>query len=544
MNVEETVVEFTVTEDPEVVLMSFNVVGWAESDPIWQAEKPDYLRVDDFNADIDEHIESNEAVAAATEHISDLENPHQTTKAQVGLSAVDNTSDLNKPISNLMQAALDDKSDVGHTHIATDITDLQALLDDKQNALGFTPENSANKNQNDGYAGLDSSGLIPTALLPGYVDDVLEYANLAAFPVTGATGKMYIALDSNKTYRWSGSVYVEISASPGSTDSVTEGSVNLYFTASRVLSTVLTGLSLLTGGVISATDTILVALGKLQKQITDNLATLTSHTSNTSNPHSVTKAQVGLSLADNTADSAKVVASAAVLTTARNIDGQSFNGSNDITVIAPGTHEATGKTTPADADELPLVDSAASNVLKKLTWANLKATLKTYFDTLYLPVGSYGNMYSNMLNSGSAPTGTVLTTITGSQDTYVGLLGVTLAGANLNGFTVTPGDATSVVGRITYTGPATKLFRVEWTYSASTSETTMWYKFGLLKSGTFDPTAGTSRNKGSANVFSGGGNGIISLAQNGYLQLACAPSTTTAGQVRLFDVTIRVTAIN
>lgn len=47
---------------------------------------------------------------------------------------------------------------------------------------------------------------------------------------------------------------------------------------------------------------------------------------------------------------------------------------------------ATGKTIPVDADELGLVDSAASNVLKKLTWANLKATLKTYFDGLYAPL--------------------------------------------------------------------------------------------------------------------------------------------------------------
>jgi hypothetical protein len=46
---------------------------------------------------------------------------------------------------------------------------------------------------------------------------------------------------------------------------------------------------------------------------------------------------------------------------------------------------ATNKATPVDADALPLSDSAASNALKKLTWANLKATLKTYFDTLYVP---------------------------------------------------------------------------------------------------------------------------------------------------------------
>ena len=49
-------------------------------------------------------------------------------------------------------------------------------------------------------------------------------------------------------------------------------------------------------------------------------------------------------------------------------------------LIAGGT----GKTTPVDADTLPLSDSAASDATKKLTWANVKATLKTYFDTLYI----------------------------------------------------------------------------------------------------------------------------------------------------------------
>jgi hypothetical protein len=44
---------------------------------------------------------------------------------------------------------------------------------------------------------------------------------------------------------------------------------------------------------------------------------------------------------------------------------------------------AVAKTTPVDADIIPLLDSAASNILKKLSWANIKATLKTYFDTLY-----------------------------------------------------------------------------------------------------------------------------------------------------------------
>lgn len=55
--------------------------------------------------------------------------------------------------------------------------------------------------------------------------------------------------------------------------------------------------------------------------------------------------------------------------------------------VAATVHAATSKTTPVDADELALVDSAASFALKKLTWANLKATVKTYFDTLYAAIG-------------------------------------------------------------------------------------------------------------------------------------------------------------
>jgi hypothetical protein len=100
-------------------------------------------------------------------------------------------------------------------------------------ALGFTPENAANKGVANGYASLDATAKVPAAQLPSYVDDVLEYANLAGFPATGETAKIYVALDTNKTYRWSGSAYVEISPSPGTTDSLLEGSTNLYFTNTR-----------------------------------------------------------------------------------------------------------------------------------------------------------------------------------------------------------------------------------------------------------------------------------------------------------------------
>ena len=69
-----------------------------------------------------------------------------------------------------------------------------------------------------GVAPLDATSKISSTYLPSYVDDVLEYANYAALPATGETGKIYVALDTNKTYRWSGSAYVYITS--GAVDSV------------------------------------------------------------------------------------------------------------------------------------------------------------------------------------------------------------------------------------------------------------------------------------------------------------------------------------
>ena len=64
-----------------------------------------------------------------------------------------------------------------------------------------------------GVCPLGSDTKIPSAYLPGYVDDVLEYNSLSNFPATGEAGKIYVAKDTNKTYRWSGTQYTEISAS-------------------------------------------------------------------------------------------------------------------------------------------------------------------------------------------------------------------------------------------------------------------------------------------------------------------------------------------
>lgn len=64
-----------------------------------------------------------------------------------------------------------------------------------------------------GVATLGADGKVPSSQLPSYVDDVLEYTNKSSFPTTGETGKIYVDTSTNKTYRWSGTTYVEISAS-------------------------------------------------------------------------------------------------------------------------------------------------------------------------------------------------------------------------------------------------------------------------------------------------------------------------------------------
>ncbi len=124
-------------------------------------------------------------------------------------------------------------------------------------------------------------------------------------------------------------------------------------------------------------------------------------------------ADSGLTLSGtNTGDQTSVTGNAGTATalqTGRTIDGVTFDGTANITVIAPGTHAATSKTTPVDADELPIVDSAASNVLKKLTWANLRATAKTYFDTLYSPVGAAMLASANVFTRAQTVTPVTLT---------------------------------------------------------------------------------------------------------------------------------------
>ena len=136
-------------------------------------------------------------------------------------------------------------------------------------------------------------GVIPSSQLPSYVDDVLNFPDLVSFPSLGEDGKIYIAEDVNKTYRWGGSSYVEIggggvalgetsstayrgdrgkiaydhSISQGNphnttTSEVIEGT-NKYFTDLRVRNTVLSGLIKTNSSNVTNTDTVEIAVGKL-----------------------------------------------------------------------------------------------------------------------------------------------------------------------------------------------------------------------------------------------------------------------------------------
>ncbi len=115
---------------------------------------------------------------------------------------------LNKPIIP------DELADLAEDTTHRVVTDTEkSTWNWKQDALWFTPENSANKWVIGWYAELDWAWKVPSAQLPSYVDDVIEVADFASLPVTWETWKIYVTLDTNLTYRWSGTVYVEISAS-------------------------------------------------------------------------------------------------------------------------------------------------------------------------------------------------------------------------------------------------------------------------------------------------------------------------------------------
>ncbi len=109
---------------------------------------------------------------------------------------------------------------------------------------------------------------------------------------------------------------------------------------------------------------------------------------------------------------------------------------------------ATSKTTPVDGDSVPIIDSAASNVRKRLTWANLKATLKTYFDTLYALTGAVTTSgltqaTGKLLGRSTASTGAIEEITVGS--------GLTLSAGSLTATGFTPSASNALAGSIIQT---------------------------------------------------------------------------------------------
>lgn len=121
-----------------------------------------------------------------------------------------------------MDVLIDGKANVSHTHTAADVGAAAASHTHNYAATSHTHGQSdvtgladalaakANASALSGKADL-VSGKVPANQLPSYVDDVVEYSAMSAFPATGESGKIYVATDTNKAYRWSGSAYVEIS---------------------------------------------------------------------------------------------------------------------------------------------------------------------------------------------------------------------------------------------------------------------------------------------------------------------------------------------
>jgi len=131
-----------------------------------------------------------------TEIVNNIEVTAQPNDQIVDISVIDNADEVTLNITpTVIEINVNKGSSFAKwgTILGTlsDQTDLQNALNLKANLVG---------------------GKVPASELPSYVDDVVEVADYAALPATGETGKIYVTLDNNKIYRWSGSVYIEIAA--------------------------------------------------------------------------------------------------------------------------------------------------------------------------------------------------------------------------------------------------------------------------------------------------------------------------------------------
>ena len=149
-----------------------------------------------YNGTIWQEVIDEQTVQAIENKVIDADNNTITN--------IDNNEIKNNAGIEASKIADGSVSDAEFQHLDGVTSDIQGQLDAK------IP--NSEKGAVNGVAELDGSGTVPASQLPSYVDDVLEYADLASFPVTGETGKIYIAIDTGFNYRWSGSIYIDITS--------------------------------------------------------------------------------------------------------------------------------------------------------------------------------------------------------------------------------------------------------------------------------------------------------------------------------------------
>lgn len=194
---------------------------------------------------------------------------------------------------------------------------------------------SSEKGVANGVATLDSGGKVPATQLPSYVDDVLEFANLAGFPATGESGKIYVALDTNKAYRWTGSVYIQVNSSVSSADTAVKlaSPRTLSLTGDGAWSVTFDGSQNVTGALVLANSGVIAGDYPVVTVNAKGLVTSGRALSQADIP-SLPGSKITSSLLVDTTGNA---GSATKLQTARNINGVAFDGTTNITVSAVDT---------------------------------------------------------------------------------------------------------------------------------------------------------------------------------------------------------------
>jgi len=306
-----------------------------------------------------------------TAHTSRTNNPHTVTKSQIGLSNVDNTSDIDKPISTATQTALNGTvKKTGDTMTGrlyanggitiervlepvvvfkrTDISydspwaryrwDIIRDMDNKDvGEILFTCAN------NDSILGRVSSCRL---MATNYKDDGFSVNGALVINATGS-GDTYVTLPMRVTPGTTDAVHkgyldsrltskqdkllFESTPASGSVNPVTSGGIYNALAIKQALitggATTITSLNLIVSralvsdgnGKVAVSAVTSTELGYLdgvtsaiQTQLNSKASdtNLTAHTGNTSNPHGVTKAQVGLGNVDNTSDTAKPISTA------------------------------------------------------------------------------------------------------------------------------------------------------------------------------------------------------------------------------------------